>query len=201
MEEIWKDIEGYEGYYQISNLGNVKSLERTIKNSGTYSGYYKVKERILKIEENKHRYGYYEISLKKNGKEKRFKVHRLVAHAFINNPDNKPEVNHIDGNKSNNCVSNLEWATSKENKEHAWNTGLINSNHKKRPIKCNENNQCFESVVQASIELNCNRRNIFRVLKGELLSTKNMTFSYITQEEYDAFKKELEKYRRGINNE
>ena len=192
MEEVWKDVKGYEGYYQVSNLGNIKSLERIIENSGTHTGYYKIKERILKPRENKNRNGYYELSLRKDGKEKRFKVHRLVACAFIENPYNKPEVNHIDGNKSNNCVFNLEWATSKENKKHAWNIGLNNSNHKKRPIKCNENNMCFESVVQASKELHCDRRSIFRVLKGEVKNIKNMTFSYITYEE-------LKEYR-GENN-
>lgn len=190
MEEVWKDVKGYEGYYQVSNLGNIKSLERIIENSGTRTGYYKIKERILKPRENKNRNGYYELSLRKDGKEKRFKVHRLVACAFIENPYNKPEVNHIDGNKSNNCVSNLEWTTSKENKEHAWNIGLNNSNHKKRPIKCNENNMCFESVVQASKELNCDRRCIFRVLKGEVKNIKNMTFSYITYEELKEYRGE-----------
>ena len=192
MEEVWKDVKGYEGYYQVSNLGNIKSLERIIENSGTLTGYYKVKERILKPRENKNRNGYYELSLRKDGKEKRFKVHRLVACAFIENPYNKPEVNHIDGNKSNNCVSNLEWTTSKENKEHAWNMGLNNSNHKKKPIKCNENNMCFESVVQASKELNCDRRGIFRVLKGEIKNIKNMTFSYITYKELKEYRGENE---------
>ena len=192
MEEVWKDVKGYEGYYQVSNLGNIKSLERIIENSGTRTGYYKVKERILKPRENTNRNGYYELSLRKDGKEKRFKVHRLVACAFIENPYNKPEVNHIDGNKSNNCVSNLEWTTSKENKEHAWNIGLNNSNHKKRPIKCNENNMCFESVVQASKELNCDRRCIFRVLKGEVKNIKNMTFSYITYKELKEYRGENE---------
>lgn len=190
MEEIWKDINGYEGYYQVSNFGNIKSLERIIENSGTHTGYYKIKERVLKPRENKKRSGYYELSLKKDGVEKRFKVHRLVACAFIDNPDNKTEVNHIDGDKSNNHVSNLEWVTGKENKEHAWKTGLSNADHKKRPIKCNENGMCFESVVHASKELNCDRRSIFRVLKGEWSSTKNMTFSYITKEEFENYQKD-----------
>ena len=190
MEEVWKDIKGYEGLYQVSNLGNIKRLERIMENRGTYSGLYKIKESILKPRENKDRNGYYEISLRKDGTEKRFKVHRLVAYAFIDNPYNKPEVNHIDGNKSNNCAYNLEWMTSKENKEHAWRTGLINSNHRKKPIKCNENNMCFESVIQASKELNCDRRGIFRVLKGEKKNIKNMTFSYITHEELKSYQGE-----------
>ena len=191
MEEIWMPIKGYEGLYDVSNLGRVKRLERTTENSGTYSGYSTFKELILKPRENKKRHGYYEISLKKNKKEKRFKIHRLVALTFIPNPDNKPEVNHKDGDKSNNCVDNLEWVTSKENKKHAWETGLQNANHRKRPIKCNETNECFESVVQASKELHCDKRGIFRVLNGEKEKIKNMTFSYIT-------KKELAEYRKGF---
>lgn len=101
--EIWKDILGYEGHYQISNLGRIKS----IKNN---------KIKILKL--NKDKKGYILISLSKNGKHKTYKVHRLVAIVFIPNPDNKPEVNHIDAVRSNNNVNNLEWVTSKENTAH-----------------------------------------------------------------------------------
>lgn len=192
MEEVWKPIDGYEGIYEVSSFGRIKSLERIIKNSGTRSGYSKLKERILTPRVNKKRHGYYEISLKKNGMEKRYKVHRLVAMAFIPNPEGKPEVNHIDGNKSNNSILNLEWVTSKENKQHAWQTGLANSNHRKRPIKCNETNVCYESVAQAARILHCDRRGIFRVLNGERQSIKNMTFSYITR-------KELAEYRGDTN--
>lgn len=104
MEEIWKDIKGYEGLYEISNLGNVKS------------------SKILKKELCKN--GYFRIKLFKNGKGKRFLIHRLVAIAFIPNQDDKPQVNHRDGNKQNNNVNNLEWVTSKENNIHAHRAGL-----------------------------------------------------------------------------
>lgn len=111
MQEIWKDIKGYEGYYQISNFGNVKSLKF---NHGTRS-------KLLKPFDNE---GYTRVKLfiKNNGK--RFLVHRLVAENFIPNPKNKPFVNHIDGNKSNNFVENLEWVTSSENVVHAIQNGL-----------------------------------------------------------------------------
>ena len=114
--EIWKDIEGYENKYQVSNLGNVKSLE-------TWTGdKYIRREKILKnmVYGN----GYYYVCLSKNGKVKKYKVNRLVAQAFIPNPDNKPFTNHIDGDKLNNNVDNLEWCTQSENMKHASMIGL-----------------------------------------------------------------------------
>lgn len=106
--EVWKDVKGYEGFYQVSNLGRVKSLPR----NGTVK-----RERIL----TPHRVGgYLHAELNMRGVHKGKKIHRLVAEAFIPNPDNKREVNHIDGNKHNNTVENLEWVTSSENQLHAF---------------------------------------------------------------------------------
>ena len=102
--EIWKDIEGYEGLYQISNMGRVKSVER-MKWCG--KGYYKTPERILKARKTKN--GYLLVNLWKDGKIKSYYIHRLVAQAFLDNPDNLPEVNHIDQDKTNNKVENLEF--------------------------------------------------------------------------------------------
>jgi hypothetical protein len=127
MEEIWKNIDfidGFEGLYQVSNLGRVKSLGRVViypnscynkSNEGVYRP-----ERILKHKIK----GYAGITLS-NGKNKICtNIHRLVALAFIPNPNNKPCVNHIDGTKQNNCVSNLEWVTWAENIQHAYDNGL-----------------------------------------------------------------------------
>lgn len=100
--EIWKDIKDYEGLYQVSNLGRVKSLYRIDSSN------HKVYEKILKTRE---RHSYIAVDLHKEGKAKTFSVHRLVAMAFISNPDNKPQINHKDENKENNCVDNLEWCT------------------------------------------------------------------------------------------
>ena len=109
MKEEWRDIKGYEGLYQVSNLGRVKSL---IRGTGNQFRFSKV-EVILKPHLTKK--GYFRLSLSKNNKRKSFQVHRLVAEAFIPNPNNYPQVNHKDENKTNNCVDNLEWCTNKYN--------------------------------------------------------------------------------------
>ena len=102
MKEIYKPVEGYEQYYQISNLGNIKG----------HSG------RILTATDNGK--GYKIVGLRVDGNRKSRYIHRLVAKHFIDNPQNKRCVNHIDGNKNNNCVNNLEWVTYAENMNHAW---------------------------------------------------------------------------------
>ena len=134
MEEIWKDIEGYEGIYQVSNFGRVKSCERIIQNSSTLSGIQRIKERILinHIKGN----GYHSVSLCVECRKHDFYIHRLVASIFIPNIENKNEVNHIDGNKSNNHVENLEWVTSKENVRHAFDKKLIDNGTIERRKHC-----------------------------------------------------------------
>lgn len=119
MNEEWKDIKGYEGLYQISNFGRVKSLARTIK----YRQYTKeTDEKIMKLILNKR--GYLYAHLCKNGKYKWYRVHRLVAEAFVDNPYHKEQVNHIDRNVLNNKSTNLEWCTNEENMKHAKETGF-----------------------------------------------------------------------------
>jgi hypothetical protein len=114
MQEEWKDIIGYEGYYKISNLGNVKFLERKITTSQSERIY---KEKINKIWLSKRGYSVTDLIVNKLRKTKT--IHRLTAIHFINNPLNKPFVNHIDGNKSNNSIQNLEWVNNMENMCHA----------------------------------------------------------------------------------
>jgi len=109
---IWKDVIGYNGLYEISNYGDVKSIGRR-GNKGTM---------LLKPLNIK---GYHAVWLSKNNKRKRNQIHRLVATAFIDNPHNKPQVNHMDGVKTNNNVNNLEWNTCSENQLHSYRTGLV----------------------------------------------------------------------------
>lgn len=112
MQEIWRNLKGYEGLYEVSSLGKVKSLQR--RGATT---------KIIKPRKNSN--GYLIVGLHKNGIRKEVAIQRLVAMTFIKNVKGKPEVNHIDGNKENNNVSNLEWVTHKENMEHARNNNLI----------------------------------------------------------------------------
>ena len=122
-KEVWKDVEGYEGFYQISNLGRVKSLKQK-----SFS-----REKIMKIIVNP-KFGYAQLNFRVDNKIKCFKIHRLVAIAFIPNPENKPDVNHIDGNKLNNCVTNLEWCSKSENMIHAFKNGLCVFTEEKKAL-------------------------------------------------------------------
>lgn len=132
MSEIWKDIQNYNGLYQISNLGRIRNKSN----------------KIMHTKPSKD--GYVRILLFKDGKYKSHYVHILVAKAFIPNPTNKAEVNHIDANKSNNCVSNLEWVTRSENHYHAVKMGL-------KPIcptigKFGKDNPSSKPVYQYSLD-------------------------------------------------
>ncbi len=115
--EIWKKIDGFE--YEVSSYGRVKALSRKVWNGRIW---HNKEERILKNRGGEH---YQYITLCDNGKYKKQYIHRLVAESFIPNVDDKPEVNHIDGDKTNNNISNLEWNTISENRKHAFKTGLI----------------------------------------------------------------------------
>ena len=115
IKEEWRNVRGYEGLYQISNKGRIKSLDRYVKNSR--KGNRLIKEKVLNPTDNGH--GYKIIGLNYKGKRKNHYIHRLVAEAFIPNPYNKKCVNHIDYDRGNNNVDNLEWCTTKENMQHS----------------------------------------------------------------------------------
>ncbi len=143
--EIWKDIADYEGLYQVSNYGNVRRISR-------YG-----RKWVRNCKCKKTRDGYFESTLVKNSKPKSIRTHRLVAIAFCENPHNKKEVNHIDGNKRNNRADNLEWVTSSENQKHAYKLGLQKvsggalSNRKK--VKCLELDIVTDSLTEMQRQL------------------------------------------------
>ena len=164
MKEIWKDINGYEGLYQVSNLGRVKRITTG---------------RVLKP--LNHANGYLMVKLSKNSIVYTKTVHRLVAEAFIPNPEHKSEINHIDENKTNNNVSNLEWMTRKENINHGTRTERM-SKTQSIPIiainiKTGESKE-FYGARECARQLGLTHGNITSVLKGRYKQTGGYTFKY-----------------------
>lgn len=168
MEE-WKDIKGFEGLYQVSTSGQVRSLDRVVTN-GSVS--YKKLGRIISSSNNGT--GYLFINLSKNGKHKRVYIHRLVADAFLNNPYNYPQVNHKDENKANNCVSNLEWCDSKYNNNYGTRLKRLSKSRGKVVAQYTLSGslvRCFDSINQAALSVNRTPSNIRECIKGNVLSS------------------------------
>lgn len=159
IEEEWRDIAGYEGLYKISSLGRVKSLNYYGKAGN---------EKIRRLRVNK--FGYSDIVLSKNGVNRTYQVHRLVANAFIPNPNSLPQVNHIDEVKGNNSVSNLEWCDTSYNINYGNRnkiSGYKNSMPEINPVICIETNEKFVSVAEASRKMNIGRGSISLCIKGK----------------------------------
>jgi len=182
-KEKWRDIKGYEGLYQVSNLGRVKSLERTVtrKNGRKFS----VKERILKPFSNQD--GYLRVGLYEDdsGKRKTIKVHRLVCEAFHENPEDKPCVNHIDENKANNSASNLEWCTYEENVNH----GTRNARSAKALSKLvgqytrdGKLIKIWQSTMEVKRQLGFNAGAISEAARGKLKTAYGYIWKYIDEE-------------------
>lgn len=149
--EIWKDIKNYEGYYQVSNYGNVRSITRK-REQRHYSGgtsHYVFNGKMLTIQ--KQRNGYCTVDLHKCGKTERKLIHRLVATAFIENKNNYKYINHKDNNPSNNRVDNLEWCTQKYNIQYAYDNGTKIPPHMKevRQLKNGKEIATYKSLTEA----------------------------------------------------
>ena len=172
MEEIWKDIKGYEGKYMVSNTGKVKSLERTVWYNG---GYYKKSEKTLKGYDNGK--GYLRVELCKDGKRKWYRINRLVAQAFLPNPYNLPEVNHIDQDKYNNCVDNLEWCTTQYNIEYSKAKAVIGINKVSGLILE------FPSLMEAERQTGISNKHICECCKGKRKSAKGFYWHYVDDKE------------------
>lgn len=172
--EIFKDIEGYFGLYQVSNMGNVKSLG----NGGSNAS----KERILKPSKDKK--GYLMVWLHKDAKRKMCKVHRLVAMAFIENPNNFRELNHRDEDKTNNCVSNLEWCDRKHNINYGTRNQRVaesNTNHpnKSKQVLCIETGKIYPSLSEVYRQLGFSQSNISNACTGKYKKAYSYTWKYV----------------------
>ena len=185
-QEEWKDIPGYEGIYQVSSLGRVKSLERNvwIKSRNHFRT---IKESIKALQKFRSKQGsttYYKILLYKNNKVDTRWVHRLVAEAFIPNPENFPEINHIDEDGLNNKVSNLEWCSHRYNNQFGTKNQRT-ADKEQTPVKMFDKNgnfiMGFKSAKDAcnylGLSLNC-RNNISHVCRGKRKSAYGYTWKY-----------------------
>lgn len=175
MIEIWKDIKGYEGRYQISNLGRVKSLCR-------------LEEKIMHPVTTKK--GYLQVRLSSGQCTKGLKVHRLVALNFIPNPNDKPEVNHLDGNKKNNLVTNLEWCTPKENMGHASQNNLLRDVSGNKNPNCKRINQyttdgkfikTWCSIFDITKELGAERHGICKCCTNKIKTYRGYIWEYASK--------------------
>lgn len=170
-DEIWKDIKGYEKLYQISNKGRIKSLERKTFKADKYGQSLLLhKEKILT--NNIMKSGYSMITLYKSGKPKSYFIHRLVAQAFIPNPNNYKEINHIDKDRKNNNVNNLEWCTRAYNNAYSKAKAVNQYNLQGKFIKT------WESAKQAAEENNIYRSNITSCCKGKAKTTGGFMWKY-----------------------
>jgi len=190
MKEIWKDIPGYEGYYQISSIGRVKAVARTI--TGRW-GKQRLKELIRRNGKNPK--GYQLVDLHKNNISQTITIHRLVAMAFIVNPENKPCINHKNGIKDDNRVENLEWCTYAENNQHAIDTGLTPPPQKGKVGKLHNCSKPviqkrldgseiakYECVRQASELTGANKSKISAVCRGERKTTGGYKWEYLPKQ-------------------
>lgn len=168
MLEVWKPIKDFPNY-EVSNLGKIKSLERWIDNNG---GQQHLPERILQVDVNKQRNSYCQVHLSKDGKVYDKKIHRLVAEAFIPNPNNLPQVNHKDVNPLNNCADNLEWCDQQYNNDYSISKRVLQFDLSGNFIKE------YASTVKAGRAVGVDPSNICRCCNGKTKTSKGYVWKY-----------------------
>lgn len=178
MDEIWKDIKGFEGLYQVSNLGRVRSVDRFVgyKHKGTQRMY---KGRILKQLTRTN--GYLYVSLSNEGMKKQKNIHRLVAETFLPNPSKLPIINHIDENKKNNMVSNLEWCTCIYNTNYGNGRKKQAESQQKIVLQYDRNGNLlnqYPSVTIAALKNGYNFKTISQCCRGRTKSAYNYIWRY-----------------------
>lgn len=179
--EIWKPIKGYEGFYLISNLGRIKSLDRTVyqlhKDGGQAKHIYKGKI----VKPYAYKGGYVRVGLHKNGEMKTYSVHRLVGEHFLEKKPGKDYINHLDCNKANNNVNNLEWCTQSENIQYAYDNRTKIPPHQKKVSQYDMAGnliQVWESMAEAARSLGLQQPNISKVCLGKRSQTGGYKWAY-----------------------
>lgn len=192
QEETWKDVVGYEGLYEVSNIGRVRSLDRVVAHHTAGTAVRKGRMLTQAFDGN-----YASVTLTKNRKSMTKRVHRLVAEAFIPNPNNCSDVDHIDCNKLNNHVGNLRWCTHEENMHYAWDNGLIHqtpyserselSREKsaaanRRPV-IRSDGKWYKSTTDAAKDLGISRGAVSHVLRGLTETCQGYSFTYAERQD------------------
>lgn len=172
---MWKDVVGFEDSYEVSNIGNIKSKEKSVRCKG---GGLRIKPMMYLRKQNTYR-GYKSVFLSKDNRKRTKMVHRLVVIAFIENPLAKPQVNHINGIKTDNRLVNLEWCTNGENIKHAYKTGLIKTRYGKFHwnsiiVIDNSTNVEYDSMSIAAKSINMSIGCLARMLNGKRKNKTNM---------------------------
>lgn len=176
--EHWRAVKGFEGYYEVSDLGNVRSVDREVLCKNGTSKF--LKGHIM-TQSTHYKNGYKSVILTVGCKQKRLLIHRIVAQAFLPNPENLPEINHIDENKANNCLSNLEWCNHEYNNRYGTKRERLSKrrNKKVRQLKDGTLIALYESATIAAKAINGTQGGVSSCCRGDFPTYKGFTWEYV----------------------